>query len=94
MSSLAFIVLHPGLKLEYFRNQEWEQEWIDAAELLTRDEYSESYENEDQLDDTEPGSDQAEVRPFLDHDADANVAPYRTAMMPMPTPMMTLGTSS
>ena len=22
-------VLHPGLKLEYFRQQEWEDEWID-----------------------------------------------------------------
>lgn len=40
-------VLHPGLKLEYFRVQEWEQEWIDAAENLTREEYVASYEDKE-----------------------------------------------
>ncbi|KAF8256682.1 hypothetical protein EI94DRAFT_1481590, partial [Lactarius quietus] len=33
-SNLA-LMLHPGLKLEYFRRFEWEQEWIDNAETLT-----------------------------------------------------------
>lgn len=60
--SFRSIVLHPGLKLEYFCNQDWEQEWIDAAESLTREEYKESYENEDQLADMES---EARVGPFL-----------------------------
>jgi hypothetical protein len=28
------MVLHPGMKLEYFRNQKWEEEWIEQAETL------------------------------------------------------------
>ena len=33
-SSLIYqiaMVLHPGIKLEYFHNQKWEEEWIDEA---------------------------------------------------------------
>ena len=37
-------VLHPGLKLEYFRQHQWEEEWIDAAENMTRDKYVGKYE--------------------------------------------------
>jgi hypothetical protein len=48
-----YIVLHPGLKLEYFRGQEWEQEWIDEAENLTREEYIEKYENVNVVEDAE-----------------------------------------
>ncbi|THU92633.1 hypothetical protein K435DRAFT_598527, partial [Dendrothele bispora CBS 962.96] len=33
------MVLHPGLKLEYFRQHEWEEEWVRQAERLTRVEY-------------------------------------------------------
>jgi hAT family C-terminal dimerisation region len=33
------MVLHPGLKLEYFKQQKWEEEWIETAVDLTRDEY-------------------------------------------------------
>ena len=40
-------VLHPGLKLEYFRQHEWEADWIEAAEELTRQEYSKHYEDND-----------------------------------------------
>ena len=29
-------VLHPGLKLEYFRQKEWEKEWIYEAEDIVR----------------------------------------------------------
>ena len=38
---LTFLVsvLHPGLKLEYFRQHSWESEWIDEVERLTREEY-------------------------------------------------------
>jgi hypothetical protein len=38
------MVLHPGMKLEYFRNQKWEEEWIEQAETLVREEYSAKYE--------------------------------------------------
>ncbi|KAH9926054.1 uncharacterized protein B0H18DRAFT_876771 [Fomitopsis serialis] len=33
------MVLHPGLKLEYFKQNRWPREWIDTAEQLTRAEY-------------------------------------------------------
>jgi hypothetical protein len=38
------IVLHPGLKLEYFRQQKWEEDWIETAENLAREEYIDVYE--------------------------------------------------
>jgi hypothetical protein len=40
-----FIVLHPRHKLSYFKNAGWEDEWIDTAEALIRDEYKHSYEH-------------------------------------------------
>ncbi|KAJ7839418.1 hypothetical protein B0H13DRAFT_1457269, partial [Mycena leptocephala] len=33
------MILHPGLKLAYFKRQKWPQEWIDTARSITRDEY-------------------------------------------------------
>ena len=53
------MVLHPGMKLEYFRNQKWEGEWIDEAETLVREEYVAKYEkkaNEPNLAPTEDSS--------------------------------------
>jgi len=38
------MVLHPGMKLEYFRSQKWEEEWIVQAEDLVREEYATNYE--------------------------------------------------
>jgi hypothetical protein len=38
-------VLHPGLKLEYFRLHRWEDEWIEAAENLFREEYIDRYKD-------------------------------------------------
>jgi hypothetical protein len=38
------MVLHPGMKLEYFRNQKWEEDWIEEAENLVREEYVVTYE--------------------------------------------------
>jgi hAT family C-terminal dimerisation region len=38
------MVLHPGLKLQYFRLHEWEDEWIEAVEDLVREEYVSKYE--------------------------------------------------
>ncbi|KAF5366396.1 hypothetical protein D9758_009756 [Tetrapyrgos nigripes] len=35
------MVLHPGLKLEYFRRHKWQQPWINQAEQLTRNAYNE-----------------------------------------------------
>ena len=37
-------VLHPGVKLEYFRQHQWEKEWIEQAETMVREEYSANYE--------------------------------------------------
>jgi hypothetical protein len=37
------MVLHPGMKLEYFRNQHWEEEWIEEAECLVQEEYIAKY---------------------------------------------------
>ena len=41
------MVLHPGMKLDYFRQAEWEAEWIEEAESLVREEYVSHYENKD-----------------------------------------------
>lgn len=41
---LLLLVLHPGLKLEYFRQQNWEESWIENAEDLVRKEYLRQYE--------------------------------------------------
>jgi hypothetical protein len=38
------MVLHPGMKLEYFRNHQWKGEWIKEAERLVREEYIARYE--------------------------------------------------
>jgi hypothetical protein len=40
------MVLHPGMKLEYFRQHTWEVDWIEQAEDLVRDEYNLRYKNE------------------------------------------------
>jgi hypothetical protein len=37
-------VLHPGLKLEYFRQKEWEDEWIENADNLVHEAYRACYE--------------------------------------------------
>jgi hypothetical protein len=44
MPSPLLIILHPGLKLEYFHQQNWKLEWIKTAERMVRDEYSRTYE--------------------------------------------------
>jgi hypothetical protein len=33
-------VLHPGLKLAYFRQQNWPLEWIENAKRITRTEFN------------------------------------------------------
>ena len=37
-------VLHPGLRLEYFHQHDWEEEWIENAEMLVHDKYIACYE--------------------------------------------------
>jgi hypothetical protein len=37
------IVLHPRHKLQYFKATGWEQEWIDTAEEIVRDEFEKNY---------------------------------------------------
>jgi hypothetical protein len=57
------MVLHPGMKLEYFRNQKWEEEWIEEAENLVREEYISTYERT---------TDDANAMPAEDSDANNN----------------------
>lgn len=38
------MILHPALKLEYFRAHDWKREWIRLAEQLVRDEYTKNYQ--------------------------------------------------
>ena len=45
-SSVAYciaMVLHLGMKLEYFKLNDWESDWIEQAESLVRDEYKSQY---------------------------------------------------
>lgn len=36
-------VLHPRHKLEYFKTAVWEEDWVETAEGLVRDEFERSY---------------------------------------------------
>jgi hypothetical protein len=44
-----FLVLDPRVKLKYYKKQEWEQEYIDAAIKIIKDVYSENYRNDNSL---------------------------------------------
>jgi len=46
---ISFTVLHPGLKLEYFRQHKWEDEWIDVGENLVHEEYAVNYQNNENV---------------------------------------------
>ena len=59
--TISFTVLHPGLKLEYFQQHEWEEDWIDVAENLVQEEYAVNYQSNENVlgdGDTEEWSDQ------------------------------------
>jgi hypothetical protein len=56
--TIHLLVLHPGLKLDYFRVQEWEEEWIDVAENLVCEEYIDAYENRTVVSDNTHGDDE------------------------------------
>jgi hypothetical protein len=57
---ILLLVLHPGLKLEYFRQHDWEKEWIEQAETMVREEYRATYEkhtaSEDMSDESSPAT--------------------------------------
>lgn len=38
------MVLHPGMKLEYFRQQRWLKTWIETAQELVQDEFTSRYQ--------------------------------------------------
>jgi hypothetical protein len=38
------MILHPGMKLEYFRRQRWLKTWIETAQELVQDEYASRYQ--------------------------------------------------
>jgi hAT family C-terminal dimerisation region len=38
------MILHPGMKLNYFRNQKWEEDWIEEEKTLVREVYAAKYE--------------------------------------------------
>jgi hypothetical protein len=40
---LFSVVLHPHHKLEYFKAQNWEPDWIKTAQTLVREEYDKTY---------------------------------------------------
>ncbi|KIK82193.1 hypothetical protein PAXRUDRAFT_128194, partial [Paxillus rubicundulus Ve08.2h10] len=39
------MVLHPHHKLQYFQQANWEQDWINTAEELVREEYEHTYKS-------------------------------------------------
>ena len=41
--SYMLLVLHPRHKLTYFENAGWEDEWVDRAKEIVRDEFDKSY---------------------------------------------------
>jgi hypothetical protein len=38
-----FAVLHPRHKLQYFKNAGWEEEWVETARNIVRDEFDRTY---------------------------------------------------
>jgi hypothetical protein len=36
-------VLHPRHKLQYFKNAGWEEEWVETARNIVRDEFDRMY---------------------------------------------------
>ncbi len=53
-------VLHPQYKLTYFKNANWEQEWIDSAERITREEYNRKWTKPTPCEGPEPSNDRSQ----------------------------------
>jgi hypothetical protein len=74
------LVLHPGLKLDYFRVQEWEDEWVDVAENLVREEYIDVYENHVTGDEKTISDDKVRLLVFFCPHCGINImSPHRVA---------------
>jgi hypothetical protein len=70
-------VLHPGLKLEYFRQHEWEPEWIEQAKSLVREVFVGMYAIKQEI--RKPESDEM-VSVYADLDY-THTALFRLAVM-------------
>lgn len=42
-AKLSLPVLHPRHKLDYFKKANWQQDWINVATAIVRDEYEHTY---------------------------------------------------
>src|SRR5258705_6234109 len=49
---IHFVVLHPGLKTKYFRDNRWQQKWQDEAITITQRIFDEEYQDSGVSDDT------------------------------------------
>jgi hypothetical protein len=58
------MILHPGMKSEYFKQQEWPDSWIETAEALVRDEYASVYKKQPDVVSTCPGNPAAQDNGF------------------------------
>jgi len=47
LPTICSAVLRPGLKLEYFWQYEWDDEWIDMVENLVHEKYVVNYEKKE-----------------------------------------------
>ena len=48
VQSNLVLVMHPRYKLDYFKQQRWESEWIDVVRKIARDHYNKFYKPIDQ----------------------------------------------
>jgi hypothetical protein len=67
-----FSVLHPRHKLSYFKTAGWDQEWIEAAENICRDEFERKYKGKFTPEVSETGDkpervQKSQVRSFFPH---------------------------
>lgn len=69
------MVLHPGMKLEYFRYQKWENAWIVQAEDLVYEEYSARYEKNPTPTSVEPISEKSTTGPSSYGDLGVPICP-------------------
>lgn len=61
------MVLHPGLKLEYFRAHNWEEEWIEAAEHVTQEEYVLHYKTQSPAEPSTTSQEMVNANDFSDY---------------------------
>lgn len=64
-SNNTILVLHPRHKLKYFENAGWEEEWIETARQIVRDEFDRTYAFMDIAVDEAHDKSEYNVREFL-----------------------------